>query len=39
MATRFVHLDHDTLLLLPPNLREWVPADPLVLFILDAVDG
>jgi len=39
MATRFVNLDHDTPLLLPPNLRDWVPADHLVHFILDAVDG
>jgi len=39
MATRFVNLDRDTPLLLPPNLRDWVPADHLVHFILDAVDG
>jgi len=37
MATRFVPLDRDTPLLLPPNLRDWVPADHLVHFILDAV--
>ena len=39
MATRFINLDRDTPLLLPPNLRDWVPADHLVHFILDAVDG
>lgn len=39
MATRFVPLDRDTPLLLPPNLRDWVPADHLVHFILDAVDA
>jgi transposase len=38
MATRFVVIDRDTPLLLPPNLRDWVPADHLVHFILDAVD-
>ena len=39
MAARFVLIHHDTPLLFPPNLREWVPADHLVHFILDAVDG
>ena len=39
MATRFVPLEHDTRLLLPANLRDWVPAGHLVHFILDAVDG
>lgn len=39
MATRFVPIDRDTPLLLPPNLRHWVPADHLVHFILDAVDA
>ena len=39
MAARFVSIDRDTLLLLPPNLRDWVPADHLVHFILDAVDS
>jgi transposase len=39
MATRFVLIDRDTPLLLPPNLRDWVPADHLVHFILDAVDA
>lgn len=37
MATRFVPIDRDTPLLLPPNLRDWVPADHLVHFVLDAV--
>jgi transposase len=39
MATRFVSIDRDTPLLLPPNLRDWVPAGHLVHFILDAVDA
>lgn len=39
MATRFVPIDRDTPLLLPPNLRDWVSADHLVHFILDAVDA
>ena len=37
MPTRLVSVDHDTPLLLPPDLREWVPAGHLVHFILDAV--
>ena len=36
---RFVPIDRDTPLLLPPNLRDWVPADHLVHFILDAVEA
>jgi len=39
MATRLVNIDRDTALLLPPDMREWVPADHLVHFILDAVEG
>lgn len=37
MAARFVLVDHDTPLLLPPDLRQWVPADHLVHFVMDAV--
>ncbi len=37
MAPRFVPIDRDFPLLLPPNLRDWVPEDHLVHFILDAV--
>ncbi len=36
MGARFVNVDFDTALLLPPGLREWVPAGPLVHFIMDA---
>jgi transposase len=39
MAARFVSIDRDTPLLLPRNLRDWVPGDHLVHFILDAVDA
>ena len=39
MAARLVSVDRDTPLLLPPSLRDWVPADHLVHFILDAVDA
>jgi len=39
MATRFVLIDRDTPLLLPPNLRDWVAADHLVHFIVDAIEA
>jgi transposase len=38
MAARFVNIDHDTPLLLPPDLRDWVGADHMVHFMMDAVD-
>jgi len=37
MAARFVNVDHETPLLLPPDIRDWVPADHLVHFVMDAV--
>ena len=39
MATRFVNIDRDTPMLLPPDLRDWVPADHLAHFIIDAVEA
>ena len=39
MATRFVTVDRDTPLLLPPDLRDWVPADHLAHFVIDAVEA
>jgi transposase len=38
MAARFVTIDYDTPLMLPPNLRDWVPAGHLAHFVLDAVE-
>jgi transposase len=35
---RFVTIDYDTEMLLPPNLREWVPEDHLVHFIMETMD-
>ena len=37
MAAKFVCVDHDTPLLMPPDLRDWVPQDHLVHFIREAV--
>jgi transposase len=39
MATGFVNIDRDTPLLLPPDLRDWVPASHLAHFIIDAVEA
>lgn len=38
MATRFVRIDRETPLLLPPDLRDWVPKSHLAHYILDAVE-
>ena len=38
MSARFVNLDRQTPMFLPCDRREWVPADHLVHFILDAVE-
>jgi transposase len=37
MPARFVIVDHDTPLLLPPDLRDWVPPNHMVHFVMDAV--
>lgn len=37
--TRYVNIDRDTPLLLPPDLRDWVPADHLVHFVIDAMEA
>ena len=38
MAARLKNLDRDTPMLLPPDLRDWVPGNHIVHFIIDAVD-
>src|ERR1039457_1874136 len=38
MAARFVNLDRHTPMFLPCDLREWLPAEHLVHFLLDAVE-
>jgi transposase len=37
MSARFVDVDRDTPMLLPQDLRDWVPADDLVHFLVDAL--
>ena len=39
MAAQYVTIDRETLMLLPPDLREWVPDDSMVHFIIDAVES
>jgi hypothetical protein len=38
MAYNFLRGDRDQPFLLPPDLRDWLPADHLAWFILDVVD-
>lgn len=38
MGTRFVNIDRQTPLLLPPDLRDWVRRDDLAHFILEALE-
>lgn len=39
MAARFVNIDRSTPMFLPPDLRDWVPQDHLVHFVLDAAEA
>ena len=38
MATKFVNVDRNTPMLLPPDLRDWVGEDDLVHFVIEAVE-
>ena len=37
MAVRLKIVDRDTPMMLPPDIREWIPKDHIVLFIIEAV--
>jgi transposase len=39
MSVRFVNIERETPMLLPPDLREWVREDDLAHFILEAMEG
>ena len=39
MKTRFVSVDRDQALLLAPDLRDRIPQDDLVHFVIEAVEG
>src|SRR4051812_50120133 len=38
MGPNFLECDRDQVLLLPPSLREWLPAGHLAWFVIDAVE-
>jgi hypothetical protein len=38
MSTHFVTVDRDSPMLLPSDLREWVPSNHLVHFLIEAVE-
>ncbi len=38
MSANFVNIDRDTPMLFPPDLRDWIPEDHIVHFIIDAVE-
>jgi transposase len=39
MSTKYITIDRKTPMLLPPDLREWVPDDDMVHFVIEAVEG
>ena len=39
MSAPFVNIDRRTPLLLPPDLRDWVPDHDLVHFVVEAIEG
>jgi hypothetical protein len=38
MPENFIESSRDQVFLLPPSLRDWLPADHLAWFVIDAVD-
>lgn len=39
MPARFVNIDRNTPMLLPPDLRDWLPQDHLVHYVIEAVEA
>ena len=39
MSERLINVDRETPMLLPVDLRDWVPEDDMVHFVLEAIDG
>ncbi|MBN1523591.1 MAG: IS1182 family transposase [Spirochaetales bacterium] len=39
MSARFVNVDRDTPMLLPPSLKDWVAENDMVHFVIEAVEG
>lgn len=38
MSAKFINVDRDTPMLFPPDLRDWLPEDSMVHFVIDAVE-
>lgn len=38
MSAKFINVDRNTPMMFPPDLRDWVPEDSMVHFIIDAVE-
>jgi len=38
MSAKFINVDRETPMMFPPDLRDWLPEDSMVHFIIDAVD-
>lgn len=38
MSAKFINVDRDTPMFLPPDMRDWLPEDHIVHFIIDAVN-
>lgn len=38
MPAKFVNVDRDTVMMFPPDLREWLPENSMVHFVIDAVE-
>ena len=36
---KFLNIDRDTPMLLPPDMRDWVPSNHLVHFMIDAIES
>ncbi len=38
MSAQFVNIDRETSMLLPPDLRDWIPEDSMVHLIIETVE-
>jgi len=38
MPAKFINVDRDTVMMFPPDLRDWLPEDSMVHFVIDAVE-
>ncbi|OQY32592.1 MAG: hypothetical protein B6241_10495 [Spirochaetaceae bacterium 4572_59] len=38
MSAKFINIDRKTPMMFPPDLRDWLPEDSMVHFIIDSVE-